>query len=72
MAPRPHGPVITETVAPLVLRPDEAAKALRISRWKVYELIRTGELHSVSIGRCRRIPVESVQAYVASALGEDG
>lgn len=51
-------------VAPLLLRPEEAADALGIARTRVYQLIRVGELRSVKIGKLRRIPVAALQAYV--------
>ena len=48
-----------------LLTAEETAQALRISRTSVYELIRTGQLASVRIGRRRRIPVAAVEQYVA-------
>ena len=50
----------------VLLTPVEAAAALGIGRSKVYELIRAGEIPSVQIGRCRRIPVSGIADYVAS------
>ena len=40
----------------LLLTPIEAATALGIGRSKVYELMQTGQLQSVHIGACRRVP----------------
>jgi excisionase family DNA binding protein len=42
----------------------EVAACLKISRWKVYELIRLRELDSFLIGRCRRVPGRAVAAMV--------
>lgn len=42
----------------------EAMAALRISRHTLYNLIRTGDLESVTIGRSRRIPADAITAYV--------
>lgn len=50
--------------AKLLVTPEEAAEALAISRTRVYELLRRGELKSVKIGKVRRIPVAALQAYV--------
>jgi excisionase family DNA binding protein len=50
---------------PFLLRPEEVAKALAIGRTAVFELIRTGELRSVKIGKSRRIPADAVVEYVA-------
>lgn len=36
--------------------PAEAASKIGVSRKHIYELMTRGELHSVLIGRCRRIP----------------
>jgi excisionase family DNA binding protein len=50
---------------PVLLRPEEVARMLSIGRTAVFELIRTGELRSVKIGKSRRIPAEAVVEYVA-------
>jgi excisionase family DNA binding protein len=50
---------------PVLLRSEEVAKSLAIGRTAVFELIRTGELRSVKIGKSRRIPAEAVVEYVA-------
>lgn len=49
----------------LLLRPNEAARLLSLGRSKLYELVATGELPSVKIGRATRIPVADLQAWVA-------
>lgn len=48
---------------------DVAAK-LGIGRSKAYELVRSGSLRSVRIGRLRRVPVHSLDAF--QATGDDG
>lgn len=48
----------------LLYKPTEAATALATSRSKVFELLRTGELDSVTLGKRRLIPKESLLAYV--------
>jgi len=50
--------------APIVASPNQAMKALLISRAKLYELINNGELESYTEGRSRRITVASIEAYV--------
>ena len=57
-------------VAPLLLKPEEAAEALGIARTRVYQLMRAGEIRSVKIGKVRRIPVAALQAYVERLQGE--
>jgi len=55
-------------VAALLLRPEEAAGALNISRTAVYGLIASGELPSITIGRRRRIPHSAVEEYISALL----
>ncbi|MBR7836977.1 helix-turn-helix domain-containing protein [Actinospica durhamensis] len=49
---------------PLLYTIPEAATALRISRTKLYELLDSGELASIHIGRSRKIPAEDLRAYI--------
>lgn len=46
----------------------EVAAILKIGRTKVYDLIRTKELASLTISRSRRIPAKAVHAYLASRI----
>jgi excisionase family DNA binding protein len=55
----------------LLLRPEEAAELLGIGRSKLYDLLATGEVESVHIGSCRRIPVEGLHRYVARLRAQD-
>lgn len=48
----------------LLLKPTEAAAVLGIGRSKLYELLQDGELDSVRIGACRRIPIEALSELV--------
>jgi excisionase family DNA binding protein len=50
---------------PVMLTPEQAANALAISRSAVYALLRGGQLKSVKIGACRRVPAEALNRYVA-------
>ena len=54
----------------LLVRPEEAATALGVSRTKVYELMASGNLSSLKIGRSRRIPVEALTAFVSAISKE--
>ncbi len=51
-------------VPALLLRVEEAASRLGIARTLMYQLVRTGEVESVRVGRLRRIPVACLQEYV--------
>jgi excisionase family DNA binding protein len=45
---------------------EQAAKMLHIGRDKVYELLRTGQLRSIKIGKLRRITEEQLADFIAS------
>jgi excisionase family DNA binding protein len=55
---------------PVLLTPDETAQALGLGRTKMFELIITGQIESVKIGKCRRIPVEAIAAFTARLRDE--
>jgi excisionase family DNA binding protein len=48
---------------PILLTPTEAARALGIGRSKLYELLQAGDLESVHIGACRRIPAQALEGW---------
>jgi excisionase family DNA binding protein len=50
----------------LLLTPEDAAKALSISRSKLYELLARGTLESVRIGTSRRISTRALDDFVES------
>jgi len=51
-------------IAPVLLTVAEAGRALALGRTTVYELIRSGELEVIRIGRSTRIPVDAIAAFV--------
>jgi excisionase family DNA binding protein len=57
-------------VPKLLLTVPEAAKALAISRSKLYELLASGALRSVRIDGSRRIPLNALNDYVNALLEE--
>ncbi len=48
----------------MLLTPTEAAATLGIGRSKVYELLQSGQLQSVHIGTCRRIPTDALTTFL--------
>lgn len=72
----PNGQVVER----LLLTVAEAAELLEFDQARVYRLIRNGELGSVRIRSCRRVPVSAVKDYQrgpgraarATGLGEEG
>jgi excisionase family DNA binding protein len=49
---------------------EQAAEILGIGRDRVYNLLRTGQLESIKIGKLRRIPRSALDSYVARLLAE--
>jgi excisionase family DNA binding protein len=54
---------------PGLLTVDEAAEYLRVSRWTVYNLIRSNQLRTIKIGRRRLVTLTALVECVES-LGE--
>lgn len=54
----------------LLLTVPEAAKALAISRSKLYELLASGALRSVRIDGSRRIPLNALNDYIDALMEE--
>ena len=55
----------------VLLTAEEAAARLGIGRTKVFGLMASGRLKSVSIGRSRRVPATALEAFVAQLLQND-
>jgi excisionase family DNA binding protein len=49
-----------------LLTPIQACSALNVGRTRLYELLASGEIQSVTIGRSRRIPLRALDDYVAA------
>ncbi|WP_037601001.1 helix-turn-helix domain-containing protein [Streptacidiphilus rugosus] len=58
------------TTVPEALTVPEVMSALRLSRSKVYDLLRARELPSFTVGRSRRIAVESLATYIRKQTEE--
>jgi excisionase family DNA binding protein len=56
----------------VLYRVDDAAALLSVSRSRIYELIRSGQLRTVLVGCSRRVPARSVEEYVDQLLDADG
>lgn len=53
-------------VEKLLLRPEDVAEQLSISRTRVYELIGSGELHGIRISRGVRVTADEVRRWLAA------
>ena len=51
-----------------MMRVEDAAQALGLSRTKTYALVHDGRLRSVKIGRSRRVPASAIDEFVAYLL----
>jgi excisionase family DNA binding protein len=51
-------------VEPLLLRANEAAVVLGIGRTKVFEMLASGELPAIRIGRCLRVPKDRLERWI--------
>ena len=49
----------------------DAARFLSVSRGSLYDLLTTGQLASVHIGRSRRIPIGELRRYICERLERD-
>ncbi|MBW1599733.1 helix-turn-helix domain-containing protein [Streptomyces sp. JJ38] len=47
-----------------LLNVDQVAARLQVSRWTVYQLIRSRELASFTIGRCRRVSETALHDFI--------
>ena len=55
----------------ILLTVPEAARRLPLGRTLVYELIATGSLPSLKIGRARRIPASALEQWVTGQVGDE-
>lgn len=63
---------VVDRISPtrLLLRVEEAAERLGIARTSMFRLIATRQVESVTVGRLRRVPVASLEAYVERLMVE--
>lgn len=58
----------TSEIKPLAVAPKDGFAMIGISKSKGWELIAARELDSFKVGRATRIPVASIEAFVARQL----
>ncbi len=51
---------------PLIMRVEELMPILRIGRNTAYELVRSGQIKSIKIGRQLRVPKQAIMGYLES------
>ncbi len=57
-----------QSVDPILLKPDEAAQVLRVSRSKIYEMAAAGILPCVFLGTAVRIPTDALRRWVEQQI----
>ncbi|MDZ4719653.1 MAG: helix-turn-helix domain-containing protein [Roseiflexaceae bacterium] len=62
----------TALVEPLLVRVEEAARMLSLSRSTIYEMMDAGDLPSVRHGTARRIPVAALRDWVVQQTQQSG
>ncbi|MFE7407157.1 helix-turn-helix domain-containing protein [Isoptericola sp. NPDC057559] len=63
-----HDESVATGEQPLIYSVEEAAQVLRISRDTTYELLRSGQLRSIKVGRRRLIPAVAIHEYIRARL----
>ena len=59
---------LIKTTSPAVYRVEDLASLLSISRNTAYELVRSGAIRSVKVGRQYRIPRDAVEEYLRLSI----
>jgi len=49
----------------------EAMRVTGIGKTTLYAEMKSGRLRSIRVGRCRRIPIAELRAWIARCLDED-
>ena len=52
----------------LLLKVEEAAQLTGLGRSKLYEILASGQLRSITVGRARRIPADALREWIAEQL----
>lgn len=61
------------SLAPLeqrLLKVPQVMEVLGLSRWQIYNLIRSGDLESVKVGRSRRVPLAAIDQFISQLRQE--
>lgn len=60
----------SEEIPPILFTTEEVGRLLKISKCRVYDLIRQRDLRSVKVGASRRISARALKEYVEQLEGE--
>jgi len=56
---------------PLLLRAEEAAQLLSLGRSTIFQMLATGELPAVRVGRAVRVPRAALERWVRERSGDE-
>ena len=56
----------------LLLTEAEVRATLRMGRSKLWELLMSGAIPSIKVGKCRRIPADALRKWVETQVAEQG
>ncbi len=59
-------------MSPFLLKIEDAAEMLSISRAHIYKLIQSGHLHVVHLGRSVRVPAGELERLISDLTAEGG
>lgn len=59
-----HAATLESSIYPALLKPQDIAQRLNISRAMAYKLLATGELPTVRMGRIVRVREADLEAYI--------
>lgn len=68
---KPNEPNSDSTAVPTMLTIQEACTALRVSKWTIYQLIRSRQLATIKIGSRRVVPLAAIQALIERLQAEE-
>jgi excisionase family DNA binding protein len=61
-----------QKIEPLTVRISTAVRITGLSRSRIYELIQSGDIDTVKVGRCTLVQFESLKALTRSRAASDG
>lgn len=61
-----------QKIEPLTVRISTAVRITGLSRSRIYELIQSGDIDTVKVGRCTLVQFESLKTLTRSRAASDG
>lgn len=61
-----------QSVEPALLTIPQVAQKLGIGETKAWDLVGRGEIASIRLGKCRRVPLAALDAFIETLVAEQG